>query len=332
VKTVLTWFIVVAIFVVCLAVFMAQMPGDSFHGGFPALSEDQQEIADDLGNHVDALARGSGTRGLHNQAALTDACDYLHGQLRRAGYDVKDQPYDSKGMNVNNIEVTLLGSKRPDDVIVIGAHYDTDAKSPGADANASGCAAVLSIARAMAGRPCERTIRFVLFGTGAGVMAGDSRSGAAYYAREAKKRGDHILAMLSLDSIGVYRDTPGSQQMGFPASVLYPDVGNYILFAGDMGSRDLVRACVGEFRKTVRFPCEGLAAPQFLSGIPDSDHLAFRTHGFPAIVVTDTGILRSDKTGTAADLPDKLDLTRMARVTAGLLTVVKGLGQRATSL
>jgi Zn-dependent M28 family amino/carboxypeptidase len=332
VKTVLTWLIVVAVFIFCLGAFMTLMPGDSYVGALPALSDEQRTIEDNLEEHVESLSRGSGTRGLHNPGALGDACGYLHGQLRRAGYDVKDVPYDSKGTSVVNIEVTLLGSKRPDDVVVVGAHYDTEPGSPGADANASGCAALVEIARSLAGRPCERTIRFVLFGTGAGALAGDGPSGASSYAREAKKRGEKIVAMISIDSIGVYRDTVGSQTFSFPASLLYPDVGNFVLFSGDMGSRELVRACVGEFRKFARMPNEGVAGPAFLSGIADSDHVSFRTHGVPAIVVTDTGRQRSDKIGTAADSPDKLDYTRMARVTDGLIRVVQGLGARSTVL
>ncbi len=331
-KTILIWLVVAAVFVFCLGAFMTQMPGERLRGNPPSLTDDQYTISGNLADHVGALSRDSGTRGLHNLGALSDACDYLHGQLRRAGYEPKDLPFDSKGSSVNNIEVTILGSRRPDDVVVVGAHYDTEIKSPGANANASGCAAVIEIARAMGGRPCERTIRFVLFGTGSGEMAGDSRSGAAAYAREAKKRGDKIVAMISIDSIGVYRDQPGSQSMGFPASLVFPEVGPFILFSGSMGSRELVRACIGEFRKTARLPSEGLAAPAFLSGIAGSDHLSFLSQGYLAIVVTDTGSLRSDKTGTPMDLPDKLDYPRMARAVSGLVAVVQALGSRSTIL
>jgi hypothetical protein len=332
VKTFLIWLFIVVLLCGLLGAFMSQMPGDSFPGSLPALTEDQQSLAETLSSEVDDIANDTGTRGPHQQANMNAACDYLHSQLHRAGYDVRDLPFDSKGFNVNNLEVSLTGSRRPDDVIVIAAHYDSDAGSPGADANASGCAVLVELARAMVARPCERTIRFVLFANGAGPLAGDDKSGAAHYAREARKKGEKIVAMLSLDSLGVYRDTGGSQSLPFPLSLAYPSAGNFVMFAGDFGSRDLVRTCVREFRKGARFPSEGLAAPRFVSGLAASDDTGFRAQDFPAIVVTDTGLLRSDKTTTRFDTTERLDYARMARVTAGLLLVVQGLGQHGTLL
>jgi hypothetical protein len=325
VKTFLIWLVIVLVMCGALGAYMSQMPGDSYPATLPKITEDQQTLADSLSQEVGDLASGTGTRGLHQQAGMNEAGEYVRSQLRRAGYEVKDQPYDSRGVTVINYEVQITGTRRPDDVVVVGAHYDCESGSPGADANASGCAAVIEIARAMCGKPCERTIRFVLFANGAGPLADDDRSGAAHYARDARKRGDKIVAMVSLDSLGSYRDTGGTQTMPFPLSFLYPDVGNFILFSGDFSSRDLVRACVGEFR-------EGLAAPGFVSGIAGSDHVGFRAQDFPAIVVTDTGRLRNEKTGTQLDTAEKLDYARMARVTAGLVAVVQGLGMRSTLL
>jgi Zn-dependent M28 family amino/carboxypeptidase len=332
VKTFIFWLIAAAFVALAGGFYMTQMPGASFRGGLPALNEDQQSLSEMLSRHVDALASEAGTRGAHQPAALTDACEYLKSQLRRAGYEVQNEQVDEHGLSLTSLQVTLVGQSRPQDVIVIAAHYDSVPGSPGADANASGCAVLLEIARAMIGKPTDRTVRFVLFPNGAGAYAENEKSGAAHFARDARKRGDKIVAMVSLDTLGTYRDGPGSQSMPFPMSLVYPDTGNFVLFAGDLSSRDLVRACVAEFRKSARFPGEGLSEPGFLSCIAPSDDVGFRSQDVPAIVVTDTGKLRNDKVGGALDTADKLDYTRMARVTEGLVHVVQSLAQRSVTL
>ena len=331
-KTFLIWLVVAAVFCASLGAWMSMMPGGRHLGGLAPLTEDQQTVAENLALHVDALASAVGARGPHQPQAQGDARDYLRRALTRAGLDVSDHAFTAGGLSVSNLEVTLVGTRRPDDVVVIGAHYDSSPGSPGADDNASGCAVLVELARAMSATRCERTIRFVLFANGAGTLAGNERSGGSIYAREARKRGDKIVAMLSLDSLGYYRDAAGSQKLPFPVQLAYPGSGNFVMFSGDVGSRELVRACVREFRKSAHFPSEGLAAPVLVSGTAASDDVGFRLQGYPAVVVTDTGVLRNDAIGTARDTPGRLDYQRMARVTAGLVHVVQALGRRATLL
>jgi Zn-dependent M28 family amino/carboxypeptidase len=331
VKTAIIWFVIGCVLCGLTGYWMSGMPGDSVKVTVP-LTSDQQTVAEDLSLHVDALASDAGARGVYKPTALEDAGAYLTKQLERAGYNVRILPFTAGGQKMTNLDATLAGTQRGTDIIVIGAHYDSLTGSPGANDNASGCAVLLEVAKALAETSCERTVRFALFANGAGDVAGDERSGSSVYARDLRKNGDKVVAMLSLDSLGTYRDTPGSQKLSFPLSLAYPKTGNFVLFAGDMGSRDLVRTCVGEFRKTGRLPSEGLAAPESVSGITASDDIGFRAQGFPAIVVTDTGKLRNDRIGTAADTPEKLDYQRMARLTSGLVHLVKSLGSRATSL
>jgi hypothetical protein len=102
--------------------------------------------------------------------------------------------------------------------IVIGAHFDHLGRGPfgsmahgdsvhlihhGADDNASGDAAVLEIARMLAGSRADpsRTIVFVLF---SGEEEGDL--GSAYYADHPARPMDSTLAMLNLDMVGRMRE------------------------------------------------------------------------------------------------------------------------------
>jgi hypothetical protein len=147
--------------------------------------------------------------------------------------------------------------------------------------------------------------------------------GSRVHAARARQRGDDIVAMFSLETIGYYSDTPGSQQYPPPFSLLYPDRGNFIGFVGDLSSRALVRSSIRTFRETTPFPSEGLAAPRFVKGVGWSDQWAFWQEGYPGIMITDTAPFRYPHYHEPTDTPDRLDYNRMARVVAGLRRVVE---------
>ncbi len=331
-KTLLFWLIVIAAFTGGSLAFMTQMPGDTVPTMVGPLSEEESSLQDRLKSHVETLAQDIGARGYGYPAATADTLRYLSTQLKRAHLDVREILFDSKGSNAINLEATLVGTRKKDELILLGANYDSNGKSPGADDNASGCAVLLEVARLLGETANERSIRVVFFANGAGSLAGDERSGAWHYAREAKKRGDKIVGMIDFDCLGQYKDTPGSQSLPFPLNSFYPSAGNFVCFAGQLGSRELVRASAGEFRKAVRFPCHGIVLPGFTPGMGSGDYAAFANFGFPALVATDTGTFRYDKVGTLWDTVERLDCAKMARVTAGLSKVVTGLAKTTGSL
>jgi len=138
-------------------------------------------------------------------------------------------------------------------------------------------------------------------------------------------REERIVAMLSLETIGYYRDEKGSQMYPPPFSLFYPAEGNFIAVIGNLGSVALVRKCLATFRREVKFPSEGAALPEFITGIGWSDHWSFWKQGYPAIMVTDTALFRYPYYHSPEDTYDKLDYDRLARVTSGIEIVVREL-------
>lgn len=149
--------------------------------------------------------------------------------------------------------------------------------------------------------------------------------GSFHHARDLAERGEDVIGMLSLETIGYYSEEKGSQHYPPPLDALYPDTGNFIGFVGDLGSRGLVQKAIGSFRRHARFPSEGIAAPATIPGIDWSDHWAYREHGFPAMMVTDTAPYRYPHYHTAQDTPDKVDYERLALVVKGIEYVVRDL-------
>jgi hypothetical protein len=95
--------------------------------------------------------------------SLAQARDWYTAKLQSFGYsDITQQNFTYQGNTFQNIIVTKTGTRYPDTMIVLGAHYDS-MNCPGTDDDGTGDALVLEAARILANRNCEYTIKFVLF-------------------------------------------------------------------------------------------------------------------------------------------------------------------------
>ena len=309
---------------------MFWMPGTSPSGPLPPLTDTEAALADALRADVKALAAGIGERNAGRYEALQAAADYIDASFEAAGYVVSRQRYVMDGRPYDNIEVERRGVAQADEVIVVGAHYDTVPGSPGADDNATGVAATLALARAFAGLDLQRTVRFVAFVNEEAPYAHTARMGSVVYTARARERGERVAAMLSLETMGSFADEPGSQRYPSVLRWIYPDAGNFIAFVSNLPSRRLLKDAVEIFRRHASVPSEGGALLERLPGVGWSDHWAFWRQGYPAIMVTDTAPFRYAAYHSAQDTPDKVDFGRLARVVAGLEHVVAGLGGART--
>lgn len=304
--------------------FMMSMPGKRHNGPLPPLTAEGQLLAKRLKEDVTFLAGTIGERNTNRYPQLQQSAAYINDRLRRMGYSIREESYLANNRQVMNIEAELKGARQPDEIVVIGAHYDSPPESPGANDNASGVAAMLELARHFKDTKPGRTIRFVAFVNEEPPFFRTELMGSRVYAANAKKRGDRIVAMLALETIGYYTDKPGSQQYPPPINLFYPDTGNFIGFVSNLASRSLLHASIKTFRETAYFPSEGVAAPEFIKGIGWSDQWSFWQEGYPGIMITDTAPFRYPHYHEATDTPDKLDYERMARVVAGIARVVEG--------
>ncbi|UCE77815.1 MAG: M28 family peptidase [Gammaproteobacteria bacterium] len=304
---------------------MTGMPGHSWSGPVPPLFAEERLIQDRLRTHVDALAGRIGERNVWHPEALAAAAGYIRATLEGAGYAVRAQSFESEGLTLKNLEVELPGDTASQKIIVVGAHYDSVAGTPGANDNASGVAALLEIARLLAGNRYARSVRLVAFANEEPPFFYTDAMGSTVYATRSRRRGEQIEAMLALETIGWYSDQPASQRYPFPFSLFYPDSGNFIGFVGNLSSRALVRRALGLFRASTAFPSEGVAAPGGMVGVHWSDHWSFWEAGYRAIMITDTALFRYPHYHAPTDTPDRLDYPSLARVTRGLAEVVAGL-------
>jgi Zn-dependent M28 family amino/carboxypeptidase len=302
-------------------------PGRSHRGPLTPLAAEEEALARRLARHVERLAGEIGERNLWMYEELEEAVRYLEAQFREMQLTVASQPFDAQGRSVRNVEAEVRGASRPAEIVVVGAHYDSVLGCPGADDNATGVAALIELARAMAARRPARTVRFVGFVNEEPPFFQTMDMGSLRYCVRSRDRGEQIVAMLSLETIGYYSDAANSQEYPFPFNLFYPTTGNFIAFVSNVGSRALLHQTLGSFRRHAPFPSEGAAAPASIPGIGWSDHWAFWRHGYPGVMITDTALYRYPHYHTALDTPDKIDYPRLARVVSGLTHVVGDLAR-----
>lgn len=153
--------------------------------------------AEDLRNPLNTHAGDDRNNG---QPDWVEAQDNMVTILSGFGLTAEKKYYS--GYGTYQIEATLTGTTRPDDIYIIGAHYDSVTGYPGADDNASGTAGVLEAARVLSQYEFEATIKFIAFD-----REEDGLFGSKDYAAAAAGRGDNILGMVNLDMIAFNKGT-----------------------------------------------------------------------------------------------------------------------------
>lgn len=269
-----------------------------------------------LRDYVVTLSERVGERSAAKPEGARAAALFVESTLgvHNIGYPVRRREFDAGGQTWSNLEAVLPGKDRTGGEIVIGAHYDTVEGSPGADDNASGVAVLLILAERFAGRSQERTIRWVAFCNEEPPWFQSENMGSVRYAAELKREGVPVAAMISLESLGYFRDEPGSQKYPEPLAKLYPDTGNFLAVVSDVANQRLVEFAWKALRETGLLPTEKGAFPESLPGVGWSDHWGFWKSDFPGIMLTDTAPYRNPHYHRETDLPGTLDYVRLGKV------------------
>lgn len=305
---------------------MVRMPGASAPSTLPPMTADEAASAPRLAATIRALGGTIGPRNVARPAALAAAANAVEAELVAAGLSVARESFTVEGVRCDNLIAELRGAARADEIVVVGAHYDSADDAPGANDNGSGVASLLELARLVRGPGLARTVRFVAFvNEEPPYFRKADRMGSRVHVARSKARGERVVGMLSLETMGWFSDVAGSQRYPFPFSLYYPDRGDFIGFVSSADSAPFVRDVVGRFREHATIPSQGGALPARLPGVGWSDHESYTQVGVPALMVTDTAPFRYPHYHTTDDTPDKVDVERLARVTLGLAHVVRSL-------
>ena len=286
-------------------------------------------IETNLRLHVDRLASLIGPRTLQRPNTIKATIGYIRSQWSEMGYSIAEETYDALGNVATNLIVEQPGNKRGDEIVLLGAHYDTVSTTPGADDNASAVAVLLEVSRLLKDHAGSRTVRYVAFACEEAPYFNLNSMGSQHNARESRKRGDKIVGMLCLEMVGYFRDEVGSQ--GVPPTIpkflhrLFPNRGNFLAAVGNLASWKLAWSFRRGFKRGTRLPLFSIVLPEKIHEIRLSDNSSYWDQDYPALMLTDTSFLRNPHYHLASDLPETLDYQRMTEVTHGVAAAIKRL-------
>ena len=118
----------------------------------------------------------------------------IYAEFDGFGFDASLHPFSYSGGTYYNVVGAHYGTVRPDDIYILGAHYDSYPSSPGADDDASGVAGVLEAARVLSQYEFEATLIFIAFDREEQGLIGSTA-----YAQD--HADNDILGMIALDMI-----------------------------------------------------------------------------------------------------------------------------------
>ncbi len=277
--------------------------------------------------HVRMLSETFAPRDERHPENLDRVAAYLRQEFERANAAVvSEQPFESRGQTYRNVIASF--GPRTNEMIVVGAHYDTAGALPGADDNASGVAGLIELAYLLGRTPPAARVELVAFALEEPPYFRSPSMGSAVHAASLKSQGFAVRAMLSLEMIGYFSDQPDSQQ--YPVSVLkafYPTRGNFIAVVGKIDQGRVVRRVKQAMLEASPLPVYSINAPRSIPGVDFSDHLNYWDEGYAALMITDTAFYRNRHYHTSADTPDILDYRRMAMVVQGVYAAVLSLAK-----
>lgn len=290
---------------------------DEFDPSIPAVNSET------LKQHVKVLSVDFFPRNYQNLENLNKSADYIKKELAQYSSDVSEQTFVVNGKTYRNV-VAKFGANT-EELIVIGAHYDSHGNTYGADDNASGVAGLLELARLLKDQTPNQSVELVAYSLEEPPCFATENMGSAFHARELKAESIPVKLMLSLEMIGYFNDEPNSQNYPAPLmEYLYSDKGNFISVIGNVSGRKIAKKVTNLMNQASNLPVYRLSAPSFIQGIDYSDHRNYWAEGYPALMITNTSFYRNDHYHQPyGDDWQSLDYERMAKVVQGVYKVVQ---------
>lgn len=230
---------------------------------------------------------------------------YITTELRKYGW----KPQLEKFAQGVNVFAQRQGTDQKAGAILLAAHYDTVADSPGADDNASGVAVVLEIARLLGANPTPRTLQLAFFDKEEAGLLGSK----AFVTKTEHLK--NLRGVIVMDMLGYACYTDGCQKYPPTLPVTPPtNKGDFLVAIGDTEHLPLLNAFENSQTRnqkisnlpsllTLPIPLKGLLTPDTLR----SDHAPFWYQGVGAVLITDTGDLRTPHYHQPSDVPANIE-------------------------
>lgn len=274
---------------------------------------------DNLKEAVIFLSQTALPRDSRHPENLNAAAEYIKNKLSLSSTKVDFQSYVVDGENYKNV----IANFGPDtkDIIVVGAHYDAFSTHAAADDNASGVSGLIEIGKLLQKIELKHRVVLVAYTLEEPPYFGSEHMGSFIHASSLHEK--NVKLMISLEMLGYYTDAPASQ--AFPSSLLklfYPNQGNFIVVVDSLFA-NYGAPLKATINKYTDLPAYSINAPRWIPGVDYSDHRNYWSHGYPAVMVTDTSFYRNHQYHQQQDTYDTLNYKNIAKVVYGVFKYVQ---------
>lgn len=244
----------------------------------------------------------------HEESNNKQVASWIECEFQRFGVRTQRQ-----GTYENVVATTLDDPARAR--ILIGAHYDSVPKTPGADDNASAVAGMLAAAKALS-TVGPLPIMYVAFNREEGGLLGSQDFVESYLL----PHGHKLEAVHILEMIGYCDKTPGSQATPAGLPINLGDTADFIGILMNDASNKYAAPLIETGEKYVSdLPVKTLeifdGMEHHFPHLLRSDHSSFWNAGLPALMWTDTSEFRNPHYHQPSDTPETLDYGFIKNVT-----------------
>lgn len=210
--------------------------------------------------------------------------------------------------------IATTGSSADEFSIIVGAHYDSVPRSPGADDNASAIAGLLAVAKGLKNFG-DIPVLYIAFNREEDGLLGSQE----FVNSLTIKQSEQIKCAHILEMIGYCSHEPGSQGAPSGLPVKISDVGDFIAIISNRYSNNMLSTIlkIGNTyvpELSVKALKVFLGVEKYFPHLLRSDHAPFWSNKIPSLMWTDTSEFRNKNYHKASDTPETLDYNFMRNV------------------
>ncbi len=281
---------------------------DSIYGERNQYSETAEKHLQTVRGRINGWFKACGLKSIYQkETGLLEELDTLRELL-----DVYvTTPRDS--FRLTNVIGTKYGTDKPNEFVLLIAHYDTSVGSPGYDDNTTGVAGLIEAMRVLSKHNFSRSIRFIAMDAEESGLWGSYK-----FSTSVDRAKETIVGVINLDMIGVKLSQAGSQHLPKDFDDAYPiqsdflskneHKGDFVLLTTDAKSGDIVRIMEDVSAKHLQalkvLKIDAGDSRDFIF----SDHFPFWLTGTKAVHVGDTGPYRNEFCDTPDDAEAKANV------------------------
>lgn len=287
-------------------------------------SSQQMVSADKLESHVKKLSVDFHPRNYQEHDNLNRTAEYIFNHFKKADAEARYQGFSVGVDHYKNVVGTF--NSEAAETLIIGAHYDSCADTPGADDNASGVAGLIELAYLLGKMKPNYEIELVAYTLEEPPFFDTLSMGSYHHALKSVSNKKTVKGVIVLEMIGYFSDKAGSQT--FPAkflNLMYPNRGNFIAVVSQWEDRPFTKRVKTGMKGTTPLPVYSLNAPPVIPGIDFSDHRNYWKFGIPAVMITDTSFYRNQHYHELTDTYDTLNYEKMGQVASAVHSLIQDL-------